>query len=454
MAVEAFAYLAQFYRNQRLLMEAPPPLAHREPPDLAGARALVSRALAAGRTVLGATESKDFLAAFRIPVARSFDAPTEEQAVRAADECGYPVVLKIRSPDITHKSDVGGVRLGIPDAPGVRRAFAEMIAAAARARPEARIEGVSVERMVSSAHGRELMAGITTDEVFGPAITFGAGGIAVEVLRDRAVALPPLNARLADSMIAGTRVGLMLGAFRHLPAVDRAALDEVLLRVSEIACEIPEVAELDVNPLIADEHGVLALDARVALRACRPGMRRHAHLAIQPYPSELEAAETLADGSVLQVRPIRPEDSQLEEAFVSGLSQESRRLRFQSALRHLSPAMLARFTQIDYDREMALVAIEGAPGAEREVAVCRYVSLPDARSCEFAIVVADPWQRRGLGRRLMLRLIAIARDRGLVRMEGWVLAGNAPMLRMCAELGFTDHAVPGDPATRRVSLDF
>jgi acetyltransferase len=183
-------------------------------------------------------------------------------------------------------------------------------------------------------------------------------------------------------------------------------------------------------------------------------MPRYGHLAIHPYPTELEREMTLKTGEMLLVRPIRPEDAAMEIAFVESLTQETRRMRFQSALRTLTPAMLARFTQIDYDREMALVAIEGAPGAEREVAVCRYVSLPDARSCEFAIVVADPWQRRGLGRRLMRRLIAIARDRGLVRMEGWVLAGNAPMLRMCAELGFTDHAVPGDPATRRVSLDF
>ena len=452
MAVEAFAYLAQFYRNQSVLLEAPPPLVHRDPPDLQAARTIVAAALAAGQSVLGATESKQFLAAFRIPIVSSVDAATAEAAVAAAGKAGYPVVMKIRSPDITHKSDVGGVRLGLANAQAVRAAFEEMTGEVARGRPAARIEGVSVERMVASPHGRELMVGVTTDEVFGPAITFGAGGIAVEVLRDRAVALPPLNAALVADMIRGTRVAKMLDAFRHLPAVDRAALEEVLLRASEMACEIPELMELDLNPLVADENGVLALDARVVVRARAPGLARYGHLAIHPYPADLVASEVLRDGARLTVRPIRPEDAALETAFVDGLSPESRRLRFQSALRHLTPSMLARFTQIDYDREMALVAIEEKDGLEREVAVCRYIRLPDEKTCEYAVVVADGWQGRGLGQRMMQRLIDIASARGLGTMEGWVLSRNASMLEMCARLGFENEGVPNDPTMRKVSL--
>jgi len=358
--------------------------------------------------------------------------------------------MKIRSPQITHKSDVGGVRLGLANAQAVGAAFGEMTANAARLRPDARVDGVSIERMVSSPHGRELMVGVTTDEVFGPAITFGAGGIAVEVLRDRAVGLPPLNAALVRDMIRGTRVAKMLDGFRHLPPVDRGALQDVLLRVSEMACEIPEMVELDVNPVLADERGVLALDARVVLRARPPGEARYAHLSIHPYPADLVTAERLADGAALTVRPIRPEDAQLETAFVEALSPESRRLRFQNALRHLSPAMLARFTQIDYDREMALVAIDEAAG--REVAVCRYIRLPDGETCEYAIVVADDFQGRGLGGLLMTRLIAIARANGLKVMEGWVLAGNRGMLALCAQLGFEDAPVPEEPAMRHVTL--
>jgi acetyltransferase len=322
----------------------------------------------------------------------------------------------------------------------------------AQRQPDARLEGVSVERMAGGPHGRELMVGVATDEVFGPAITFGAGGIAVEVLRDRAVALPPLNAALVAEMIAGTRVARMLDAFRNLPAVDRGALQEVLLRVSEMACEIPELAELDVNPLVADERGAVALDARVVLRAARPGLARYGHLAIHPYPAEFVWNEVLRDGAKVLLRPIRPEDAGLETAFVDALSDVSRRMRFQSGLRHLTPAMLARFTQIDYDREMALVAIEEGAGGEREVGVCRYIRLPDERTCEYAIVVADDWQGRGLGRRMMARLIDIARSRGLAEMLGWVLADNQPMLHMMSAMGFEIAADPGDGHIRRVTL--
>jgi acetyltransferase len=452
-AVEAFAYLAQFYRNQRVLLEAPPPLVHREPPDVDGARAIVAAALAKGRTVLGATESKEFLAAFRIPVVRAANAGTREDAVAAADRAGYPVALKIDSPDITHKSDVGGVRLGLADAGAVREAWDAIMATVAERRPGARVAGVAVERMVASPHGRELMIGVATDPVFGPAITFGAGGIAVEVLRDRAVALPPLNAALVDDMIRGTRVARMLDAFRHLPAVDRAALVEVLLRVSEMVCELPEVMELDINPLIADEGGVLAIDARVVVRPAPAGMPRYGHLAIHPYPAEFVTTLELPGGAKLTLRPIRPEDAAQETAFVEALSPESRHQRFRSALRGLTPATLAHFTQIDYDREMALVAIDASGGADREVGVCRYIRLPDGKSCEFAIVVADDWQGRGLGRLMMLRLIEIARSRGLDTMVGYVLSSNAGMIGLCTSLGFSNEPEPGDALNRHMTLE-
>jgi len=451
-AVEAFAYIAQFYRNQRVLLEAPPPLVHREPADMARAREIVKAALGAGRTLLSATESKEFLDAFRIPVVHSADAATVDQAAAAADRAGYPVVMKILSPDITHKSDVGGVRLGLPDAAAVRAAYAEIMAAVAERKPDAHVDGVSIERMVTSPHSRELMVGVTRDNVFGPAITFGAGGIAVEVLRDRAVGLPPLNHILIEDMIHGTKVARMLERFRHLPAIDRAALEDVLLRISEMACELPEIEELDINPLIADENGVLALDARVVLRQAPAGAPRYSHLAIHPYPTELESLLSLPGGETLVLRPIRPEDAELEQEFVEGLTPLSRRMRFQSSLRSLSPTMLARFTQVDYDREMALVAIAGEEGREREVGVCRYIRMPDGRSCEFAIVVADDWQGKGLGRRMMQRLIDVARERGLDSMVGWVLASNDEMLELCRRLGFVD--VPDDdPQTSRLLLD-
>jgi acetyltransferase len=359
--------------------------------------------------------------------------------------------MKIRSPDITHKSDVGGVRLGIPDAPSLRKAYEEMMAEVASSKPEARIAGVSIEPMVLRPHALELMAGIARDPVFGPVITFGAGGIAIEVLRDRAVALPPLNATLVEDMIRGTKVSRMLDRFRNLPAVDREALVGVLLRVSEMATELPELEELDINPLVADESGVLALDARIVVRAPPPGLARYGHLAIHPYPADLASEVGLADGTPVALRPIRPEDAELEAAFIAALCPETMRQRFHSAMHTLTPSMLARFTQIDYDREMAFVALAGKAGEEREIGVCRYATLPDGKSCEFAIVVADAWQGK-LGAIMMRRLIEVARARGLESMVGFVLATNAPMLRLCAKLGFVEAAEPGDPQVRRVTL--
>ncbi|MGZ5662132.1 MAG: GNAT family N-acetyltransferase, partial [Usitatibacter sp.] len=416
-------------------------------------RQMIAAAIAEGRSILGATESKELLAAFRIPVLRSVDVANAAEAVFAANAAGYPVVMKIRSPDITHKSDVGGVHLGIPDAIAVREAFEAMMAEVKRRRPEARIDGVSIEPMLNRPYARELMAGIARDPVFGPAIMFGAGGIAIEVLRDRVVALPPLNATLVEDMIHGTKVSRMLDRFRNLPPVDRAALDAVLLRVSEMATELPELVELDINPLVADERGALALDARIVVRAAPPGLPRYGHLAIHPYPQELEGEARLRDGTAVLLRPIRPEDAPLEEAFIATLSPDTMRLRFLSAMRSLTPAMLARFTQIDYDREMAFVALVGEGEDTREIGVGRYATLPDGRTCEYAIVLADAWHGRGLGEIMMRRLVEVARARGLETMVGDVLASNDPMLRLCAKLGFASAAMPDDPGMRRVTLD-
>jgi len=267
------------------------------------------------------------------------------------------------------------------------------------------------------------------------------------------VALPPLNAALVADMIRGTRVARMLEDFRNLPAVDHAALEDVLLRVSEIACELPEVAELDINPLMADERGVVAIDARVVVRRVAPTRRRYDHLAVHPYPEELVSQLTLRSGEKVRLRPIRPEDAAIELAFVEGLSLESRRLRFMSGAPSLTPQMLARFTQVDYDREMALIATVSAGDVEKEIAVCRYFTLPDGATCEFAIVVADAWHGKGLGSRMMGALIGVARQRGLEKMMGYVATENDGMLRMCEGLGFTPARDPEDPSLRRVTLD-
>jgi len=360
--------------------------------------------------------------------------------------------MKIDSPDITHKSDIGGVLLNVANAQAARAAYEQIVASAARLAPGARVNGVAVEPMIERANGRELMIGVVRDPVFGPAITFGAGGTAVEVYRDRAVALPPLNSYLVADMIRGTRVAKLLGAFRQFPPVDMAALEAVLLRVSELVCELPALEELDINPLIVDEAGAIAVDARAVLRQPGPQGQRYSHMAIHPYPAHLVTQWRPAQGPPVTLRPIRPEDAGIEQAFVQGLSPESRHSRFMNMLRELTPLMLARFTQIDYDREMAFVATLEDEGGEREIGVARYITNPDAESCEFALVVADAWQRRGLGRRMMALLIEVARSRGLREMIGHVLAENRSMLALCEALGFASGESEEGPQVRRVAL--
>jgi acetyltransferase len=315
------------------------------------------------------------------------------------------------------------------------------------------LNGVTVEPMIARPHGRELMVGVLRDPVFGPAITFGAGGTAVEIRRDRTVALPPLNTFLVGDMIRGTRVAGLLGSFRNLPAVDMHALEEVLLRVSEMVCELPWIDELDINPLIADEAGAVAVDARIVVRKLPTMRNRYAHMAIHPYPQDLVGSVDLSDGSRVTLRPIRPEDADMERKFVHDLSQNSRYFRFMNAMRELTPAMLIRFTQIDYDREMAFVAVHEAGGLEEEIGVARYVTSPDGQSCEFAIVVADAWHSKGLGRRMLERLIEVARWRRLRTMVGHVLSSNQPMLDLCVSLGFRIEDHPDGRTMKRPVLD-
>ncbi len=445
LAVEAFAYLAQHQHSRRLALEVPGPMHDDQPPDLEGARMIIDAALAEGRSMLSDIESKALLRAFHIPINITIEARSASDALVAAETVGYPVAVKIHSPQISHKSDVDGVRLGVRSAAGVRQAFNEITAAAAARRPDARIEGVTVEAMAAVEHGRELVIGVSRDAVFGPAILFGAGGTMVEVLRDNAVSLPPLNAVLANRLIDRTRVSRLLEAFRDRPAVDRDAVIGVLLRVSDMVCELPQITELDINPLIAGPAGVLAVDARVAI--ARPPAKDgpYDHVAIHPYPRALVRHEHLADGTPLTIRPIRPEDAQSEAEFVRELSPTAKQFRFMGSIKELTSEMLARFTQIDYRREMAMVAVTVENGRAVQHGVARYSINPDNRSCEFAIVVSDRLQGQGIGTRLMQALMEAARAHGLTRIEGIVLRHNDPMLKLMDDLGFT---ISGDPDDR------
>jgi len=451
-AVDAIAALALYASNQQQLLQAPAPLEPASAPDRATAQAVLDAALANGQEWLDPADSKAVLAAFGVPVVLSLPAHSASEAARVAAEVGFPVAVKILSPDIPHKTDVGGVRLGLVDERGVRDAYAAMLKDVARAQPDAELEGVLIEPMYRRQHVRELMIGVVRDPVFGPAISFGLGGLLVEVIRDRAVALPPLNAFLASDLIRRTRASQALLPLRGAPAADEGAVTDILLRVSEIVCELPNVGSMDLNPVIVTDAGAVVLDARIGLVPTVAAARPYDHMAIHPYPSSLNATVELPDGVTASIRPIRPEDAAIESAFVHGLSEQSKFLRFMFGLRDLTPTMLSRFTQIDYDRELALVAVIDTPDGEQQIGVARYTALPDGETCEFAIVVGDAWQGKGLARRLLGMLIEAARDRRLKVMTGVTLRENSRMIDLSKSLDFETRRDPDDPELVQMTL--
>ena len=443
-AVELFGHISAYYRNQKLLVQTPSSLSSDlNPPSVESARLVIETALSERRKNLNEMESKALLAAFRIPIAQTVVARSATEAMVLAEELGLPVAMKIDSPSITHKADTGGVRLNLNGLAAVRAAYQEILDDVKRKRPDAVINGFAIEPMVIKPYGRELMVGAFRDPVFGPVITFGEGGAHVEIQKDRAVALPPLNSYLAQDMIKSTRVSTLLGEYRNMPPINMESLEFVLLRISEMVCELPWIREMDINPLIVDENGAVAVDARIVVDNIAPTADRYDHMAIHPYPSHLITKVSMPEGEIT-IRPIKPEDAELEVDFVRKLSPETKFLRFMNTMRELPPAMVARLTQIDYDREMAFVATIEENDAEVEIGVARYAVNPDGESCEFAIVVAEDWQHRGLARRLMGVLIETARNRGLHSMAGIFLSNNDRMLKFVQSLGFVLSNDPED----------
>lgn len=449
-AIEVFSFLSTYHKNQKLLMQTPGPLSNHQEPDVASACRVIESVLQQGRKVLSEMESKALLAAFHIPVAQTMIVHSPNEALLVAQQMGFPVAMKVNSPDITHKTDARGVMLNLGNAQAVLGAYHEIIENVKLNKPDAHIVGVSVEPMIVKPNGRELMIGVINDRVFGPVITFGAGGTTVEVMGDRSVALPPLNTFLTKDLIQSTRVAKMLSAFRHMPPVNMDALESVLLRVSEMVCELPMLMEMDINPLILDENGALAADARVVLEFRQPGADRYAHMAIYPYPTHLVSHWQLPDGTNLLIRPIRPEDAALELDFVRNLSEESRYFRFMEDVKELSESMLVRLTQIDYSREMALIAVKNEHDKEFGLGVARYAINPDGESCEFALVVADSIRGKGLGHKLMITLMDTARSKGLKTMEGEVFNSNTNMLKLMKSLDFAIQPNPDDDSIKIV----
>ena len=454
-AVHAFGMLLDYRRNQAQLLEAPPartaawgqaPVTDNSP-DLARAQAVIAGALAQGREWLSEPEAKAVLAACSVPVVgtRVVEASVDA-AAQAALALGYPVVLKVLSPQISHKSDVGGVVLDLDDDAAVRTAAAAMLARVRARRPTAHIEGFTVQAMVHRPGALELIVGAHLDPLFGPVILFGQGGTAVEVVADRAVALPPLNPPLARALVARTRVARLLAGWRDVPPADSAALHGVLCAVSQLLADMPQITELDINPLLADAGGVLALDARIRVSAAAPGGA--GAFAIRPYPSEL--IETLAwQGRRLTLRPIRPEDEAQHLAFLAQLDPIDIRMRVFYSRKSIARTELARLTQIDYEREMAFIATApvtaGLAGPEETLGVVRAMTDPNNVGTEFGIVIRSDLKGSGLGHLLLDKMIDYLRGRGTQQLHATVLTQNSRMLALAKDLGFTlDAEQPED----------
>ncbi|MGE0160375.1 MAG: GNAT family N-acetyltransferase [Gemmatimonadales bacterium] len=449
-AVGAFMHLVAYVEGQRVLMETPPSVPETTPPDVERARRTIERALGEGREWLTWPETKEILGAYGMLTAPGKTAPDADAAARAAAGLGGPVVLKVLSPDITHKSDVEGVVLGLEGPTHVRAAAEDLLRSVRAARPDARIDGLIVESMVRRPGATELIVGAFEDATFGPVLVFAHGGTAAEIIHDRAVGLPPLNLRLASEMMRRTKVHDLLRGYRNVPPANLDAVAAALLQVGQLVTDLPEIREVDVNPLLADPYGVIALDGRV--RVAPYTGDRHARLSIRPYPVDLEEELALPGARTLLFRPIRPEDEPMLKRAFERLTPEETRFRFMVPQKSFSHLAMARFTQIDYDRDMVMVLTERVPDGGTEIhAVAQINVRPRDSTAEFAILVEERVTGLGLGPFMLERIIDYARARGIAEIHGDVLADNATMLKLCHVLGFTASRSDRDPTVVRVS---
>jgi acetyltransferase len=436
-AVKAYMYMYQYERNLELLYETPEEL----PVDIVSPKrplsVIMRNAVAENRELLNEAEAKTFLQYYDIPVARSFVARTPDEAVTVASRVSYPVVAKILSPQIVHKSDAGGVVLDINDEAGLREAFDRITRRAKEYAPDAEILGVTVQHMVEK-RGQEVILGAKHDPIFGPVILFGMGGVGVEVFKDFAIGLPPLNQTLARRIMEETKVFQLLKGFRNMPPANIKQIEEIMVRFSQMLVDFPQLKEVDINPLLANESQVIALDARIVIdkELVFARIEPHQHLVVSPYPKRYETLWKLRDGRTVLLRPIKPEDEPLWLEMFQSFSEESIRYRFFQIIKDTPHEVRVRYCNIDYDREIAIVAELTEEGRRKILGVVRLIVEPDGRSGEIAFIVADPWQGLGLGTKMIEYVIEICKEKGLETIYGIMLPDNRRAIRVMKDMGF------------------
>lgn len=437
-AIRAFMHLVSYARNLTLLHETPRDIPVSFSFDRQRLRGVFESLLTEGAEILTESVSKAFLEAYGIPVSKPFLARTAEQAVEIAKRVGFPVVMKIHSPQITHKTDVGGVKLNLASESAVRESFEQMTQRAAERRPDAQIIGCTVQKMVSYPNSFELIIGTKRDPVFGSVILVGMGGVAAEVFQDRALALPPLNETLARRALESLKSWPLLRGYRGRPGVNIDKLIEVLMRFSYLVADYPEIQELDVNPLLVTPDDVIALDARVIVdrNALVYGVRPYAHLAIRPYPEEFVTERQLKDGTPVVLRPIKPEDEPMWHELLASCSTQSLWFRFSYLFKQTTHEMASRYCFIDYDREIGIVAEVEEEGQRRLIGVGRLVADANHEVAEYAVIVVDRWHGRGLGGLLTDYCLEVAKRWGIKKVVAETSKDNARMLATFRNRGF------------------
>ncbi len=434
-AVDVFLKMYQYSRNLDMLYETPPAIPQQLNLKTDVARAIIHTIMDSGRRTLMENEAKELMKSYGIPVGSFKVVSSADQAVKFAHEIGYPVVLKIASPDIGHKTDVGGVKVNLANDTELRHAFEEIMKSAREKRPDAEIRGILVEKMATK--GFELLIGAKKDPIYGPVIAFGKGGVAVEIYRDMKLGLPPLNRVLARRIMEATRIFPLLKGYRGMPGANLDELELLLVKFAYLVMDFPEIKEIDINPFSITDKGGMALDAHIVLEKEKPASRKpYSHLVISPYPEKYSKAVLLQSGQVAYLRPIRPEDEPLEAQMLENISQQSLYFRFFGYVPQVTHDFLTRFTHIDYDREMAIIAEVEEAGVRKMAAVVRIISDAWGESAEYAILVADPWQKQGLGSKMTDYIIEIAREMGIKRLYASVLAANKGMLALFEKKGF------------------